>query len=260
MDLLKACERRWCSAGRYWDVLKDLATAGGLPFSTNSEVGATTSNKRQRDSSDTLDLDFAITARPAPTETNPIVRGISLPPGNTLPPQTGNCESMNFALPMYSNELGRLPLYGQFHFSDSYAAPGTVPSFLNTCLDFPTSSSMPQQPPRFGSQVGPNLPLGEIESIPSIQTLRPDALPVTQPAIDCGILYNGSLRNSHLESVQGGSLSAPAQYNQPPPLMDSDTLTMWSTAPTGFELDEWGTYIMSVNQMTHNQNSFMNQQ
>ncbi|KAG2018384.1 nuclear protein [Coprinopsis cinerea AmutBmut pab1-1] len=33
--------------------------------------------------------------------------------------------------------------------------------------------------------------------------------------------------------------------------MDNDTMAMWSNAPTGFELDEWGTYLMNVSEMTH---------
>ncbi|KAF4613756.1 hypothetical protein D9613_007374 [Agrocybe pediades] len=32
---------------------------------------------------------------------------------------------------------------------------------------------------------------------------------------------------------------------------DSDTLAMWSSAPTGLELDEWGTYLTNVSEMTH---------
>ncbi|KAJ3500392.1 hypothetical protein NLJ89_g9818 [Agrocybe chaxingu] len=33
--------------------------------------------------------------------------------------------------------------------------------------------------------------------------------------------------------------------------VDSDTMAMWSAAPTGFELDEWGTYLTNVSELTH---------
>ena len=36
--------------------------------------------------------------------------------------------SPNFSLPMYSNELGRLPIYGQFQFSDSVSSMPVQPS------------------------------------------------------------------------------------------------------------------------------------
>jgi hypothetical protein len=32
--------------------------------------------------------------------------------------------------------------------------------------------------------------------------------------------------------------------------VDNDTMTMWSTAPTGFELDEWGTYLSNMSGLT----------
>ncbi|KJA19854.1 hypothetical protein HYPSUDRAFT_167885 [Hypholoma sublateritium FD-334 SS-4] len=32
--------------------------------------------------------------------------------------------------------------------------------------------------------------------------------------------------------------------------VDNDTIAMWSTAPTGFELDEWGTYLTNVSELT----------
>ncbi|KAF9455191.1 hypothetical protein BDZ94DRAFT_1278663 [Collybia nuda] len=33
-------------------------------------------------------------------------------------------------------------------------------------------------------------------------------------------------------------------------LIDSDTIAMWSNAPTGFELDDWGTYLSNVSDLT----------
>lgn len=34
------------------------------------------------------------------------------------------------------------------------------------------------------------------------------------------------------------------------PYLDNDTMAMWSTAPTGFELDEWGTYVSNMSELT----------
>jgi len=40
------------------------------------------------------------------------------------------------------------------------------------------------------------------------------------------------------------------------PMMDNETLKMWSMAPTSLELDEWGSYISSVEQMTQSHGRF----
>ncbi|KAJ6620017.1 hypothetical protein B0H10DRAFT_2216310 [Mycena sp. CBHHK59/15] len=39
--------------------------------------------------------------------------------------------------------------------------------------------------------------------------------------------------------------SGPAQWQ-----MDQDTMALWAAAPIGFELDDWGSYLSNVNEIT----------
>ncbi|KAJ7143999.1 fungal-specific transcription factor domain-containing protein [Mycena epipterygia] len=40
-------------------------------------------------------------------------------------------------------------------------------------------------------------------------------------------------------------------------LIDSDTIAMWTNAPTGFEVDDWGTYFSNFNEITQGQQQGM---
>jgi len=42
----------------------------------------------------------------------------------------------------------------------------------------------------------------------------------------------------------------PQQQPMGYPYMDKDTMSMWPTAPTGFELDEWSTYLSNISELT----------
>jgi len=113
---------------------------------------------------------------------------------------------------MYSTELGRLPVYGQFSFSDSRAYP-TSTSF-NANVDY-TAFDVP------------------VPGFTATQTFHNEPL-----EWNAQTFHQGSTENGGIDTMP----------------MDSDAMTMWSTAPAGFELNEWGTYITSVNQMTYGQN------
>jgi len=50
-------------------------------------------------------------------------------------------------------------------------------------------------------------------------------------------------RRTSVPGMQTASAGAPP--------IDFDALSMWSNAPTGFELDDWGTYLSNFSELTH---------
>jgi hypothetical protein len=121
----------------------------------------------------------------------------------------------NYALPMYSTELGRLPVYGQFNFSDSHANSGSV-SFN---VDY-TSAFAPQTPAvdvrGISAAVDDLLRPGFVTTSPLSNLDQSEALGWSVPAFHEGSTENGGIVHDM-------------------PVMDSETITMWSTAPAGFE-------------------------
>lgn len=59
----------------------------------------------------------------------------------------------------------------------------------------------------------------------------------------------------HTPLVSGSLLHVEQQQSQYPEV-DQDMLSMWSTLPSGFELDEWGNYLLSVGELTQGSGIF----
>ncbi|KIJ13153.1 hypothetical protein PAXINDRAFT_100848 [Paxillus involutus ATCC 200175] len=128
MSVLKRLENRWHVAKRYWGILRDLAAAGDLPLPESSPQGGT---KRVRDSESPPPLSDHFPSTP-PEGPRPIAgsrrvqRDVhSQPPpqhshshSHSQPPQPQHV-SPTFNLPLYTNELGRLPIRGQVNFSSN---------------------------------------------------------------------------------------------------------------------------------------------
>ncbi|KIM42578.1 hypothetical protein M413DRAFT_120145 [Hebeloma cylindrosporum] len=121
MKVLKAMERRWQPAGRVWDILHELSSIGELPLPKPSPPTDTESGNE----SDTLAFTSAsesswnqnqnqileTTAGSFPNEApfvTEVQRSTELRQSTfTMSPHAG---SHKFALPVYSNELGKLPV------------------------------------------------------------------------------------------------------------------------------------------------------
>lgn len=180
-------------------------------------------------------------------------------------------QPVNFSLPMYSDELGRLPVYGQFSFSDNadmplvdnlsnvdHFPPAAYPSYMPVSFD----SSYPMPTGFAGDNIFTQADLFVKDRLFNSQFMS-RATPF-KPPVD--LSSDGQCMPGDM-SQMGSSL-----------VMDNDTMTMWSTTPNGFEyiyphfldsavliiifsrLDEWGTYISNVNQMTHSPEHFYNEQ
>ncbi|KAL0564764.1 Gypsy retrotransposon integrase-like protein 1 [Marasmius crinis-equi] len=113
MEALRAIENRWHAAGRLWDVLYELASVGELPLPQGSPPA---SNKRERDA------DSPISAKPlegGPQSLDHEHRSIA---GSKRAMKSGNSPKSTqqhlSSLPMYSDELGRLPVHGQLGYTN----------------------------------------------------------------------------------------------------------------------------------------------
>lgn len=137
---------------------------------------------------------------------------------------------------MYSNELGSLPIYGQFNFSDSHWKPEQAVSFRDTRANF--SNPRPQASMFGDSSSGPSF--GDTTS--RSYFVSPELPTLLQPPFQGEIPSHWDFQIQALGSAPGGvaaSANPAVSYSEPSeavvPVMDNDTLTMWSTAPTGFE-------------------------
>lgn len=207
----------------------ELVSAGDLSFSRSELSEATApSNKRQRECDD---VETRRTSRSPPG-----VKHASITQLQTSS-STDSSQPLNFVLPMYSNELGSLPVYGQFNFSDSHWKPDQAASFRDTRANLP--NLRPPQASIFGdSSSGPLFS----DTTSRSYFVSPDPPTPLRPPFQGEIPSHWDFQVQALGSVPGG-VAAPAgpavSYSEPSeagmPVMDNDTLTMWSTAPTGLE-------------------------
>ncbi|KAG6897787.1 hypothetical protein C0992_011201 [Termitomyces sp. T32_za158] len=203
------------------EILVELAIAGDVTFSNTSRTKTTTGHKRPRDSDTATDAHSFLTPLEETGKAVVDPRHVSTEvPSGPAPPFV---QPLNFDLPMYGNELGRLPVYGQFNFSESYKRPRRETSTAPPgTLDFPTSTVL---------QRGLNATLSSDNSVNVIT--GDDAQMTAYAETGWGTYdppYSQIYPSAPLQQDQSGSLPSDGI-----PLMDSETLTMWSTAPTGFE-------------------------
>ncbi|KAJ8087138.1 Gypsy retrotransposon integrase-like protein 1 [Marasmius tenuissimus] len=114
MEALRSNETRWHVAGRAWDILYGLASLGELPL---PQIGPATTNKRGRDEDSPISA-TTISEGSSPRVDNEhrniagsrrAMKASASAPGST----TQTTQQTVSLLPMYSDELGRLPVYGQ---------------------------------------------------------------------------------------------------------------------------------------------------
>ncbi|RPD72366.1 hypothetical protein L226DRAFT_546928 [Lentinus tigrinus ALCF2SS1-7] len=155
MKMLRALEPHWHTAGRLWDILYELASVGDLPL---PQASPAPSHKRERDSDSPVSSAASVASasdspgRPAlPEHAMRTIAGKSrvakegpslaastfaqpLRPMSTLPMSDSErassssatsaataaaCATPSFALPVHTDELGRLPLHPGFNVSYS---------------------------------------------------------------------------------------------------------------------------------------------
>ncbi|EGO24230.1 hypothetical protein SERLADRAFT_437842 [Serpula lacrymans var. lacrymans S7.9] len=276
MQVLRVCERRWHSAGRLWDVLYELASVGDLPLPQPSPTGG---NKRERDS------DSPISAAPSSSSSAAVVpevprniAGSRRVSHDIQPPQPQQQQQQQhqqqlqqpptpnpaalFNLPVYSDDLGRLPLHGQVDF----ASPSGAASLdASAGMWFPMGAASAPTHPSVSPDVLTNAGLGPYRDV-SAPTYTMDELFYDQMANQFASPFSSAATDQFggpgpsMQALMGGTNPAAQQHvgmlghagvHATNSVMDDDTMAMWSNAPTGFELDDWGTYITSVSGLVH---------
>lgn len=111
LGMLKALEARWNTAGRFWDILHDLATFVDVPVQSRGQVH----QKRRHDDEGTTGLAPPSHAASEPRNFAGSKRAEHYQQSVLSPDGTGTSSSFStpdfdFALPVHSDELGRMPV------------------------------------------------------------------------------------------------------------------------------------------------------
>ncbi|KAG1729861.1 fungal-specific transcription factor domain-containing protein [Suillus paluster] len=247
MSVLKVCEKRWHTAGRLWDILYELASVGDLPLPQPSPSGGT---KRERDS------DSPISAPPTTSPPSDVPRTIagSRRIGREAAAQSRSNPLNSFNLPLYSDDLGRLPLHGQVNFA-------------NTSPSLSSSTNNMWYPHVGGNPVQPHATQTSMQNVVPPQDYSQTAIPAysmddmfyeQMSQYSAQYQPQGTATTSSydddaqgLQTLMNGTPQQNVLSHPGASIMDTDTIAMWSNAPTGFELNDWGTYITNVSGMVN---------
>ncbi|KAF9526906.1 fungal-specific transcription factor domain-containing protein [Crepidotus variabilis] len=249
IEVLKRSEERWFAPGRSIDIVRVISSAGGTkPLIDGMRLGAM--KKRPRDHP--TDVVMPVDSTKLLGSTSPIGQPRSIAgskrftqdPNYYPSPATSdevNSPAPDYPLPISTNELGRLPIYGQFNFLDS------------------TSSALPTAPPSFppsSSTVDPNnlaffpdfdMMNGDF-SAPYSLTNSTNAFSSDQlPASQAG---GNSMADMLDYNSLFGFLSADSGPSKPPTTLDPQMLAMQSTAPINMTFEDWSSYLSMVNPMS----------
>ncbi|KAF8187484.1 hypothetical protein BJ912DRAFT_969930 [Pholiota molesta] len=269
-EVLKASEKRWASAGRYWDILRELAFAGDVSL-PNTQPAAPPRKKRLREQDD--ESSPSVSPPVSPMDPPRSIIGnrrvsstLPQPPAPALQQQQlPQRQPALFSLPMYSNELGRLPIYGQFNFSDSIGPNTRMPM---TGLPTPSSAVPSPSTPLLDNLFLQNMAAASAMGLQgNMDTYLIDPLfnmNNNQMLGNLAASQNMANQQASLGMADFASMFASAGSFDfdgrvgAMPAMDNDTMTMWSMAPTSLELDDWNNYISSVEQITQSQGHHVN--
>lgn len=297
MDMLRVCERSWQSAGRLWDILYELASVGDLPLPKGSPLS---SNKRARDSDDPLFSPSSQTPSASspeegsggsggsggsqrPIKSNRRLMNMSSPssassstlgtpasshmsiPGPAQPSTNGYDQyhvgaDAAGSLPLYSDDLARMPLYGnqdasQYYMNQIYESSGlgsesqpggTQPnSYQNQKWPYQNQSASSSSSASTSTTLSPSHQYmsgsGDVHD-PSLYDLQTMPAPTQDYGVQDHHPGNGGAGFPDYAGSQGVQQAQQLMSNQ-------DLLAVWSSAPMGFELDDWGTYISNVSEI-----------
>lgn len=244
------------------DLLTELASAGDLGGAFHQSEAK--SRKRSRSDTEAEDTDDSLSSG-IPT-TPPLVpearrnivgtRRVSLSQTNS--PVTPVEPPINFLLPMYSNDLGRLPVYGQFNFADTAnvnAFLGEQLGQIHTSIPTKTSNSYhfdqpPPNPASLLSLVGePGAELFPSQSY-TLDSLLKDAAfnsPIPPMASTSNLAGAAGIVRPPLTAADLATLfaqcstdfSAFTQHLGPfgphQPMIDLEMMKMWNTAPSSLQ-------------------------
>ncbi|KAJ7099786.1 fungal-specific transcription factor domain-containing protein [Mycena epipterygia] len=211
MGCIRLCETRWQTSGFSWDLLYELAAIGQLPMTSppalrpKSTPGPNGSNKRAREDDLAQHPQAGGKLAHHPTYSHDTY----LPAASA--PTTTQIASQFAALPTYTADLGRLPIFNQYAES--------------------TSGGSSWCPPQTGAPLG-----------------YPDF------AVDAGLADDGIASAFDAEALafaadEGYAVDFGVGLDD----ISSDAIAMWANAPTGFQIDDWGTYFNVMSELNQGQ-------
>ncbi|OBZ66208.1 hypothetical protein A0H81_13860 [Grifola frondosa] len=278
MKILKALDSHWHTAGRLRDILYELASVGDLPLPQSSPAA---SNKRDRDSDSPISTPATASTAPPSSAPTPASTANLVPPADNVPRSiagsrrvstsaTASSAPSPYAQPPQLQPPPPPPPQPQ---PRVFLHSPNIPPNATSCLARDNTFSLPIHSdelghicaPRgaagrafYGRQpaAGPEYPVGSIDD--SLDVLhaalclrrglldyadaptRPAGIPADAPA---------------LQTMQDANIGPPfpAGAGEDMSSFTDNTLAMWSAAPTGFEWDDWGTYITNVSGMNNTQ-------
>ena len=219
---------------------------GDLPLPQPSPQGGT---KRERDSdSPPHALRPVSTTKDSPRTiagSRRVTRDVHSQSQQCRPPQPPPPQA--YRLPVYSNDLGRLPLHGQVNFQGTATtslASTSSGSMHSSDMWFSSLSSGTQQPTNPGPapMTGHNFPHGDAYTIDSLFFDQMSNLygSLSAPQTHAAAGHDGGSQPpaNNLQAYMDPSVASGVQ----PSMMhangmfdvDPDTIAMWSSAPTGF--------------------------
>ncbi|KAI0339080.1 hypothetical protein BDW22DRAFT_1431991 [Trametopsis cervina] len=256
MNMMKSLEPRWPSAGRIWDILSSLLNIGDLPLPERPlgrhkrPHSGPDEQTEQQPSQAPEERQLAGSKRVYQYQQQHQGQPALTPP--------------NDPLPIYSQQLGSLPLH-PFSENQAESSSGTDAAW-NAMYGAPPSA-VPTH------STGDNLLADDIAMQPSIdpsfealfnmltpaqyqQSQMSPIVPGALPQHSSEFVQTSSLNDAVWQSLGAGPSAAHASQraqgdsafpHAASETLDSDTLEMWSTAPSGFAWEDWGTYVTNFN-------------
>ena len=196
------------------DMLRQLASAGDLSILDNDQCQDIPRKKRSRDADD-VPSDISLQAScpdPSPRSMAGTRRVSTSLPSYVVQQQQ---QLPNYSLPMYSNEMGRLPVYGQFQFSDSVPSVPVQSLEESNLIPDPMGASYSMQEGVYAT----TSPLFEGQMMGNLVDHHNPETPSDFVTPCAGDAFDIELLSSYCAT----------------PAMDNTTMAVWSAAPTNFE-------------------------
>ncbi|KAK1220725.1 Gypsy retrotransposon integrase-like protein 1 [Marasmius sp. AFHP31] len=237
MEALRSSENRWHAAGRLWDILCGLTSVGELP---PPQISSTATNKRARDedspnSATTVSEGSSPRADNEPRNiagTRRVMRASTSTPGSSTQATQQNVSP----LPMYSDELGRLPVYGQHMTQADWAQldDGAGVWFPSMGMVPSTSSAIDGSMTYDNAAVAPG----------AIPTMNGAQFPLDFPTLADAEFFdhlasiswttNGMENLSSSYYGEGGPNPSSSSHQPGQAPVGVDATSMWSETPSGF--------------------------
>ncbi|RPD54024.1 hypothetical protein L227DRAFT_512443 [Lentinus tigrinus ALCF2SS1-6] len=276
MNMLKRLEQHTHSARRLWNVLNGLISIGELalpgasafPSAAQPDVGSLLSVAFARDAADPGGLPTSLALPPSQqlqsegSMFSPLYNPgapASRAEATATQAQANYANSSNnptFSLPVHTEELGRLPFHHGFS------------SLLAAVNGNETPQQHVPQPPNIFSGLQP---VPGPSALPQDAPMDTETLNVNAPGFPMRVTdYSELLTALTAPSPPSAQQHSPQHIsNAPSPLsVNGDTdvtmmsaenmafadnmMKMWSTAPTSFEWDDWGSYLANMTGVEEN--------